>query len=151
MVVVAAVDGVDVESLADAPVVQPATSTHIRTAVRSDGIVLQPATSDLRLHAMKRLACLVFGITLVAGCNVGAGSETTATLPPIGSASNTAAPTTVTTVTTLATLVPATELPIAATSTIPLPAGVCVFSAPSATADVTFEVGTRLYSVNPGS
>ncbi|HEY4608107.1 MAG TPA: hypothetical protein VIH06_02865 [Ilumatobacteraceae bacterium] len=97
---------------------------------------------------MKRLACLVFGITLVAGCNVGAGSETTATLPPIGSASNTAAPTTVTTVTTV---VPATEQPIAVTSTIPLPAGVCVFSPPGPTADVTFEVGTRLYSVNPGS
>jgi hypothetical protein len=110
------------------------------------GIVLQPATSDLRLVAMKRFGCVIVGITvLAAGCNVDQGSQTSETLPPIGAPSNTVPPTTAT------STVPATEQPIAATSTTPLPAGACVFSAPGTTADVTFEIATRLYSMNPGS
>jgi predicted small secreted protein len=101
---------------------------------------------------MKRFGRRISGITvigimlLVTACNTDEGATSTATLPPIGSPSNTVPPTTATTV------VASTEAPpIAATSTIPLPAGACVFSPPGGTADVTFEVATRLYSVNPGS
>jgi hypothetical protein len=55
-----------------------------------------------------------------------------------------------TTATTLATTTPTeTQQPIT-TSTIGLPGGACVFSAPTGAAEVTFEVGSRLYSVTPG-
>src|SRR4029079_4305111 len=146
-----------VTSVAEAPLVQPATSvqptisTHIAVAFRWAGIVQQPATRDLRLDAMKRLGCRISGITvigimvLVTACSTDEGATSTATLPPIGSPSNTVPPTTATTV------VASTDPPpIAATSTIPLPAGACVFAPPGGTAEVTFEVATRLYSVNPG-
>ncbi|MEP7202855.1 MAG: hypothetical protein ABI894_09610 [Ilumatobacteraceae bacterium] len=94
---------------------------------------------------MKAMACLAMCISmLAAGCNVdGDGSATEQTLAPLGTPSNTVPPTTT-------TIVAATVAQIS-TSTIALPAGACVFSAPSPTAEVTFEIGTRLYSVNPGN
>lgn len=97
---------------------------------------------------------LVFAM---AGCNVSEGSTTAKTLPPLGTPSNTAPPTTAT---------PGSgpsssggsggSQPIVAPTSIALPAGACVFSAPpaaapSAVGDVTFETGTRLYSANPDS
>ena len=97
---------------------------------------------------MRRLACVAIGVTmLAAACNVDEGATTTQTLPPLGTPSDTIPPTQV--VTTVATSVPPEQ--VAPTSTIALPAGACVFSAASGAAEVTFEVGTRLYSVSPGS
>jgi hypothetical protein len=84
---------------------------------------------------------------MLVACNVDEGSTTTETLPPIGSASNTVPPTTAT---TLATTTPTEQPQVVTTSTIGLPGGACVFSAPTGAAEVTFEVGTRLYSVIPG-
>ena len=95
---------------------------------------------------MRRLVCAAIGITMLAACNVDEGTTSTQTLPPIGSPSDTVPPTTVT---TIATTAPPEQQPIT-TSTIGLPTGACAFSAPSAAAEVTFEVGTRLYSVTPG-
>jgi hypothetical protein len=80
---------------------------------------------------------------LAAGCNVDGADEHTDSRR--SAPSNTVPPTTVTTV------VASTEVAMAPTSTIPLPAGACVFSPPGGTADVTFEIATRLYSVNPAS
>ena len=97
---------------------------------------------------MRRLASVAIGITMLTACTVDEGSTATETLPPIGSPSNTAPPTTVTT-TTIATTTPTEPQPIA-TSTSALPGGACVFSAPTGAAEVTFEVGTRMYSVTPG-
>jgi hypothetical protein len=102
---------------------------------------------DLPLGVMKHLAYVAIGVTiLAAGCTVDDGSTSTQTLPPLGTPSNTVPPTQAP-ITTVATSV-ADQV---ATSTIALPAGACVFSAPSGAAEVTFEVGTRLYSVTPGS
>ncbi|HEY7626870.1 MAG TPA: hypothetical protein VH761_07375 [Ilumatobacteraceae bacterium] len=78
-----------------------------------------------------------------AGCQVSEGSSTPETLPPLGTPSNTKPPTTVTTVVTSTEQV--------ATSTIALPGGACVFSGPPQTPEVTFEVGTRLYTVSPAN
>jgi len=95
---------------------------------------------------MKRLGCVIVAIAAVsAGCSVNETANRGDTLPPIGTPSNTVPPSTVT------TIVAATQPAIAATSTVALPAGACVFSPPGATADVTFEIATRLYSVNPAS
>ena len=125
---------------------QPAISTQMTIVFRRAGIVRQPAMGDLPLGGMKRLACVAIGLTvLAAGCNVDEGTTSTQTLPPLGTPSNTVPPTTTTTA--VATTAPAAS----ATSTIPLPAGACVFSPPGATAEVTFEIGTRLYSINPGN
>lgn len=125
---------------------QPAIKTQMTIVFRKAGIVRQPAMGDLPLGGMKRLACVAIGLTAFAtGCNVDEGSTSTQTLPPLGTPSNTVPPTTTTT--TVATTAPAAG----ATSTISLPAGACVFSPPGPTAEVTFEIGTRLYSINPGS
>jgi hypothetical protein len=94
---------------------------------------------------MNRLACIAIGVTmLAAGCNVDEGSTTPETLPPLGSPTNTVPPTQI--VSTAAAAVEPN-----ATSTSALPAGACVFSPPAQAAEVTFEVGTRLYSVIPGA
>ncbi len=115
-------------------------------AFRKQGIVRQPATRDLPLDVMKRLACVAIGVTLLAaGCTVDDGSATTQTLPPLGTPSNTVPPT------QAATTTIATSVEQIATSTIALPAGACVFSPPNPASAVTFEVGTRLYSVVPGN
>jgi hypothetical protein len=91
---------------------------------------------------MKRLACVAIGITMVAAaCSVDEGATTSQTLPPIGTPSNTVPPAPTTTV--------AGSTQPAATSTIALPGAACVFSAPTLASEVTFEVGTRLYSVSP--
>jgi hypothetical protein len=101
---------------------------------------------------------LVFAM---AGCNVSDGSTTPKTLPPLGAPSNTAPPTTATPGSdtdtgtgSAGTGAGAGSQPIVAPTTIALPAGACVFSAPvaaspSAVGEVTFEAGTRLYSANP--
>ena len=95
---------------------------------------------------MKRLACLVLGVVmLAAGCTVDEGSSTPQTLPPLGTPSNTVPPTQAVTTTTVAT-----PIEQVATSTIALPAGACVFAPANPASEVTFEVGTRLYSVVPG-
>jgi hypothetical protein len=78
-----------------------------------------------------------------AGCTVDEGSSAEQTLAPLGTPSNTVPATTT-------TLVASTVEQIS-TSTIALPSGACVFSPPAPTAEVTFEIGTRLYSVNPGN
>ncbi|MGZ4740858.1 MAG: hypothetical protein ACXVLM_16585, partial [Ilumatobacteraceae bacterium] len=96
---------------------------------------------------MKHLACVVVGIAvLAAGCSVNEGSSTPDTLAPLGTPSNTVPPTTVTTPPTTTVAV---EVPPA--STMVLPTGACVFSAPPPTSEVTFEVGTRLYTVDPAT
>ena len=73
------------------------------------------------------------------------GSSTPQTLPPLGTPSNTVPPTQAVTTTTVAT-----PIEQVATSTIALPAGACVFAPANPASEVTFEVGTRLYSVVPG-
>lgn len=94
---------------------------------------------------MNRLACVAIGVTmLAAGCNLDEGSTTQDTLPPIGSPTNTVPQTQI-----VSTAAPVVE-PIS-TSTSALPTGACVFSPPAQAAEVTFEVGTRLYSVIPGA
>ncbi len=96
---------------------------------------------------MKQLVCVVVGIALLAaGCSVNEGSSTPDTLAPLGTPSNTVPPPTATTPPTTTVAV---EVPPA--STMVLPAGACVFSAPPPTSEVTFEVGTRLYTVNPAN
>jgi hypothetical protein len=140
--VVAGVVVADVAALAE----QPAIKAHMTIVFRRPGIVRQPVMGDLPLSVMKRLACVAIGLTaLASACNVDEGTTSTQTLPPLGTPSNTVPPTTTTV--TAATTSPA----VGATSTIALPAGACVFSPPGATAEVTFEIGTRLYSINPGS
>ncbi|MEP7115681.1 MAG: hypothetical protein ABI862_20620 [Ilumatobacteraceae bacterium] len=95
---------------------------------------------------MKRLACLAIGLTVLANaCNVDEGSTSTQTLAPLGTPSNTVPPTQVVTTTV------ATSVEAIATSTIALTAGPCVFSPATPTGEVTFEVGTRLYTVTPGN
>jgi hypothetical protein len=126
---------------------QPAANAPTTKTFRSAAIGGQPVTEDLPLGVMRRLAGIAIGITILAGCNVDAGSTTPETLPPIGSASNTVPPTTATA--TIATTVPPEPQPIT-TNTLALPAGACVFSAPPAASEVTFEVGTRMYGVTPG-
>ena len=93
---------------------------------------------------MNRMASIAIGLAmLAAGCSVDEGSGTPETLPPLGSPTNTVPPTpAVTTV--------AASVEPSATSTSALPSGACVFSAPAAAAEITFEVGTRLYTVSPG-
>lgn len=133
----------DVAALAE----HPAITAQATIVFRNAGIVRQPVTGDLPLGVMKPLACVAVGLAmLVASCSVDEGVTSTETLPPLGTPSNTVPPTASTIVATT------TASPVAiATSTIPLPAGACVFSPPVATAEVTFEIGTRLYSINPGS
>ena len=94
---------------------------------------------------VRAIGIALLAVTLLATCNVDEGTTSTQTLPPIGTPSNTVPPTTATTV--VAGDGPADR----ATSTIALPAGACVFSPPDPAAEVTFEIGTRLYSINPGS
>ena len=93
---------------------------------------------------MKRIACVGLCISmLAAGCNVDEGASSEQTLAPLGTPSNTVPPTTTTIV--------ASTVEQISTSTIALPAGACVFSPPTPAAEVTFEIATRLYSVNPGN
>ncbi|MEY2552678.1 MAG: hypothetical protein QOC57_538 [Ilumatobacteraceae bacterium] len=144
----AAVDGLvgaDCVEPAEQPTARPhTTSTDQRVVVR------RPLLADLRLRSVKHFGRRSMGVSMIAltmvavGCNVDARSTTPDTLAPLGTPSNTAPPTTAT------TLPATTDLPVvAATSTSALPAGACVFSAPLGTPEVTFEVGTRLYSLNP--
>jgi hypothetical protein len=93
---------------------------------------------------MKRLVCVAIGMAVLAtACSIDDGSTTNATLAPLGSPSNTLPPTTVT-----ASVAGTQPLPIAATTTVVLPGGSCVFSPPASAGDVTFEVGTRMYELN---
>jgi hypothetical protein len=147
VVVAGAVAGVVAGDVA-ALVEHPAINRPAMIVFRNAGIVRQPATGDLPLGSMKHLACVAVGLAaLVAACSSDQGVTSTQTLPPLGTPNNTVPPTTATTV---ATTSPAAIAP-SATSTIALPAGACVFSPPGATAEVTFEIATRLYSINPGS
>jgi hypothetical protein len=126
------------------PVEHPAISTQTTIAFRMACIVRQPAMRDLPLGAMKRMACVAVCISmLAAGCNVDEGASTEQTLAPLGTPSNTVPATTTTIV--------ASTVEQISTSTIALPSGACVFSAPAPSAEVTFEIGTRLYTVNPGN
>ena len=128
---------------------QPAASAQAMARAHRAGLVRRPFPRDLPLRAMKQLACVAVGIALLAaGCNVDKGSSTPDTLAPLGTPSNTVPPTTVT-IPPTSTVAVAVAVPPA--STIVLPAGACVFSAPPPTSEVTFEVGTRLYTVNPAS
>jgi hypothetical protein len=96
---------------------------------------------------MKRLGCVAIGIAvLVAGCNVDQGSSTSDTLAPLGTPSNTVPPTTVGATVPASTVAAGAAVPA---STLALPSGACVFSPPPPSSEVTFEVGTRLYTVNP--
>jgi hypothetical protein len=105
---------------------------------------------DLPFTVMRRLVSVAIGITvLAAGCSVVPDSTTPQTLPELGTPSNTVPPTTAAPTTTSG-VVTSSELPPVPTSTIALPGGACVFSAPSPTAEVTFEVGTRMYTITPG-
>ena len=107
------------------------------------GIGRQPAMGDLPLGAMKRVACVAVCISiLAAGCNVDEGSSTEQTLAPLGTPSN-----------TVPHHGPRWSPPRSRRSRpapSPLPSGACVFSAPAPTAEVTFEIRTRFYSVTPG-
>jgi hypothetical protein len=126
---------------------QPPISALTMIALHRIDIVHQPATGDLPLGVMRHLARIALGIALLAaGCSVNEGPTTQQTLPPLGTPSNTVPPTTVTTI-------PDTTVPPVApvASTIALPSGACVFSAPTPAAEVTFEVGTRLYSLVPAT
>ena len=134
-------------SVATALAEHPAVNASNNIAFRRAAIVRQPVTGDLPWGVMRRLASVAIGITMLAACTVDEGSTTTETLPPIGSPSNTVPPTTPT---TLAATTPTEQPQPITTSTIGLPGGACVFSAPTGAAEVTFEVGTRLYSVTPG-
>lgn len=111
--------------------------------LRRTGIASQPGTRDLPFAGVRAVVRLVIALLPVigVGCKVSEGSGTTETLPPLGKPSNTVPSTTVTTVVTSTEQV--------STSTIALPGGACVFSGPPQTPEVTFEVGTRLYTVNP--
>jgi len=123
---------------------QPAVTAQTTIRLHRRDIVVQPLTRDLRLTFMRSLACAVIVIAALAtGCKVSEGSRSAETLPPLGTPSNTKP------ATTLTTVVAATDQ--VATSTIALPGGACVFAPPPATSEVTFEVGTRLYTVNPAS
>ncbi|MEY2582045.1 MAG: hypothetical protein QOE09_1894 [Ilumatobacteraceae bacterium] len=141
-VVVAGVVSAGIAAVAE----HPAINTQATIVFRNAGIVRQPVMSDLPLGGMKRLGCVAVGLmVLVAACSADQGATSTQTLPPLGTPSNTVP---VTTSTTVATTSPPAAT---ATSTIALPAGACVFSPPGTTAEVTFEIATRLYSINPGS
>lgn len=136
-----ATDVLDVSAAA-----QPLMSAQTMMKLRLTGIIFQPFTRDLPLAFVRVITRVVIAIAMVlagAGCKVSEGSRTAETLPPLGTPSNTRPPTTVT------TAVPGTQQ--VATSTIALPGGACVFSGPPHTAEVTFEVGTRLYTVNPAN
>ena len=132
------------------PVAQPATTAHMAMIDRV-AIVRRPLAGDLPLRSVKHLDRPAIGMAMIAvtvlaaGCNVDGGSTTPDTLAPLGTPSNTTPPTTVT------TLPPATDEVVTATSTIALPSGACVFATAPPTAEVTFEVGTRLYTVNPAN
>jgi hypothetical protein len=93
---------------------------------------------------MRRFAWVTLSVALATtGCSVEDGSTAPQTLAPLGTPSNTPPPT---------TTITGTDGPAAgATSTIALPGGACVFSPPSPAAEVTFEAGNRLYTVNPDS
>ena len=143
--VTAGCDVATLVSVASLPTEHPAVNTQATIAFRRAGIVRQPVMMDLPLRVMKRLGCVAIGITmLAAGCSVDEGSSTTQTLPPLGTPSNTVPPVPITTVAI-------SVEPQVATSTIALPAGACVFSAPAQVAEVTFEIGTRLYTAGPGT
>ena len=138
-----------VGSLVTAPFEHPAMRTHEAITVRSRPIVMEPATGDLPLSVMKRFAILVVGVTLLAAsCNASDPGVSSQTLPPLGTPNNTIPPTTVTTV----AATDASAVAVAVTpSTIALPAGPCVFTPPAPTGEVTFEIGTRLYTIVPAS
>jgi hypothetical protein len=138
----------NVEPVAVAPAEHPAVNAHTTIALHRKNIADQPATRDLPLGVMRQLARVMVGLAvLVAGCSVSEDSTAPETLPPLGTPSETVPPTTITTV--AATAAEPVQQPAA--STAALPAGACVFSAPTPESTVTFEVGTRLYSVSPAS
>ena len=144
--VVVTVDGA--ESVV--PAAHPAATTHV-AMIDHRVIVPRPVAGDLPLRSVKHFDRRAIGMAtivltvLAAGCNVDEGSTTPETLAPLGTPSNTAPPSTVT------TLPPTTDEVVTPTSTIALPAGACVFSATPPTPEVTFEIGTRLYTVNPAN
>jgi len=143
------VDGVGIDVADESAVAaQPHSRTHIAMNPRRPDIAGQPVTRALRLAFVRGIgravtAAAVLAVTAVSGCQVSEGSRAADTLPPLGTPSNTRPPTTLTT--TIGSTQPA------ATSTIALPAGACVFGPPPPTPEVTFEVGTRLYTVNPAT
>jgi len=127
------------------PAARPQT---IATPHRAD-LVGRPLPSDLPLRAMKRFGCVAIGLAvLAAGCNVDQSSSTPDTLAPLGTPSNTVPPTTAVTTLPASTIPPVAAVPA---STSVLPNGACVFSPPPPAAEVTFEVGTRLYTINPAN
>ena len=148
VVVTSATVAGDVGSVVTAPVEHPASNAHMTIAFRRPAIVGQPRTSDLPLCVMKRLACVAMGIAmLAAGCSVDEGDVDLADPgSPRHSEQHRAANDSAATTTTVAA--PVEQV---ATSTIALPAGACVFSRANPASEVTFEVGTRLYSVVPGT
>jgi hypothetical protein len=91
----------------------------------------------------RRLGILTAVVTALAGCQVSEGARSTQTLPPLGSPSNTVPPTTL--------VVPTNTGQAISSSTVALPAGACVFTPPPPTAEVTFEVATRLYTLDPAT
>jgi hypothetical protein len=143
----AEVDGATVDSCVALSAAHPAADTKRATSNRP--VVPRAFPGDLPLCPMKHFGGLDIGITvfcltmLVAGCNIDEGSATPETLAPLGTPSNTVPPSTVTTVAESIVQVPP--------STIVLPGGACVFSAAPPTPEVTFEVGTRLYTINPAN
>ncbi|HEX2782651.1 MAG TPA: hypothetical protein VHN36_03630 [Ilumatobacteraceae bacterium] len=138
------VDGATVDSCVAPSAAHAAASTQ--SAINDRAVVRRALTGDLPLCPMRKFGGLGIGVTvlgltmLVAGCNIDGGSATPDTLAPLGTPSNTVPPPTVTTVAESIVEVP--------TSTIVLPGGACVFSAAPPTPEVTFEVGTRLYTIN---
>jgi hypothetical protein len=147
VVVAAAIVAGVVGSVTTSPAEQPAVNAQATIALHRAGVGTRRVTGST-VEVVKRLACVAIGITvLAAACSVNEGSTSPETLPPIGTPTNTVPPTPAPTV--VASTAPAAVA--AATSTIVLPGGPCVFSAPTQSAEVTFEVGTRLYSVSPGN
>ena len=132
------------------PVAHPANTAHMATIDRR-AVVARRLAGDLPLRSVMHFDRRALGMAMIAltvlavGCNVDEGSTTPDTLAPLGTPSNTAPPSTVT------TLPPTTEQVVTPTSTTALPAGACVFSAAPPASEVTFEVGTRLYTVNPAN
>ena len=128
---------------------QPAARPQATATLHHAHLVRRPFTSDLPLRAMKRFGCVAIGIAvLAAGCNVDQSSSTPDTLAPLGTPSNTVPPTLPVTTLPASTVAAVAVVPA---STMVLPSGACVFSPPPPSSEVTFEVGTRLYTVNPAN
>jgi hypothetical protein len=144
----AVVDGTDVGEAVGVEA-QPVARPQAMATLHQTPPVRRPGPSDLPLRSMKRLGCVAIGIAvLAAGCNVDQSSSTPDTLAPLGTPSNTVPPTLPVTTVPASTVAGVAVVPA---STMVLPSGACVFSPPPPSAEVTFEVGTRLYTVNPAN